>query len=114
MHVGGPTREFLHLLVGEISRNNSLFCGSPSSRVPLHNMTELSRKTYKFVGAILAFSIVCGGPAPGYFAEAVADYLVYGFDGVKALIGDIPDPLIRDKIAKVNIRSLCETLSMSQ
>ena len=101
IYTGGPTREFLHLPVSEISRNNSLFCGPTSSRVSNHNMLELSRKIYQYVGAILVFSIVYGGPAPGFFAESVTDYVAFGFDKVKALIADILDPMVKGKVEKV-------------
>ena len=64
---GGPLREFLQLLMSEIARNNTLFCGDETARVPNHNMVELSKKTYEYVGSMLAVSIVHGGPAPYFF-----------------------------------------------
>jgi len=64
-------------------------------------MKELDRVTYKYVGAILALSIVYGGPAPQFFAESVADYFVYGFNGVQTTIEDIPDTLVKEKLTKV-------------
>ena len=61
---GGPLREFFHILISEISQNNYLFCGDATSRVPMHNMTELTKRTYYFVGVMVAMSLVHGGPAP--------------------------------------------------
>ena len=71
-------REFLHLLVSSIARNNTLFVGAINQRAPLHNMVELEKNTYYYVGAMLATSIVHGGPPPCFFSNAVADYLLYG------------------------------------
>ena len=67
MDAGGPLREFFHLLLSEIAQNNTLFCGKVMVRIPKLNMVELSKQTYKCVGAILAASIVHGGPAPKFF-----------------------------------------------
>lgn len=91
----------MFLIVGEIARNNSLFTGELKSRVPAHNMLELSKKTYQHVGSILALSLVYGGPAPHFFAESVADYIVYGLDKTRCTIDDIPDITIKQKLAKV-------------
>ena len=47
---GGPLREFLHLLTGEIATNNSLFCGPEECRIPLPNVVGLEKLTYKHIG----------------------------------------------------------------
>ena len=67
MDAGGPLCEFFHLLLSEIAQNNILFCGKAMARIPKHNMVELSKQTYKCIGAILAVSTVHGGPAPEFF-----------------------------------------------
>ena len=77
---GGPLREFLHLLMGEIATNNSLFCGLEDCRVPLPNMVGLEKLTYKHVGEMMAVSIIHGGPAPNFMAKSVVDYLLYGIE----------------------------------
>ena len=87
--------------MGEISRNNSLFTGDLKFRVPAHNMLELSKKTYRHVGSILALSIVYGGPAPHFLAESVADYIIHGLEKTQCTIHDIPDHIIKEKMAKV-------------
>ncbi len=61
-----------------------LLCGDPTSRTLTHNMNELRKKTYKHVGTMMALSIIHGGPAPAFFSIAVADYIVYGTEKVKA------------------------------
>lgn len=96
---GGPLREFFLLLLRAISQKNSLFCGSETSRVPVHNMLEL--KTYFHIGVMIATSIIHGGPSPKFFAPFVADYFVYGLSGVRATPSDISDFETQLKILKV-------------
>ena len=98
---GGPLREFLHLLVSSITHNNTLFVGAVNQRAPLHNMVELEKNTYYYVGAMLATSIVHGGPPPCVFSNVVADYLLYGMRKTKPTIADIPDNTIQQKLIKV-------------
>lgn len=78
--VGGPLREFFHILVSSIAHNHLLFAGEEGNRVPTHNILELEKRSYFYVGEILAVSIVHGGPAPSFFTEAVADFLLYGIE----------------------------------
>lgn len=71
--------------------SHAMFCGSENSRVPVHNMTKFRKRSYYHVGAMIATSIIHGGPAPNFFADAVADYFCYGISGVKATPADIPN-----------------------
>ena len=98
---GGPLKEFLFLAVSAIANNNSLFCGSETKRVPRHNLVELEKKSYYYIGAIIALSLAHGGPAPQFFTKAVADYIVYGVQNVRATINDIPDENIKEKLQLV-------------
>ena len=98
---GGPLREFLHLVVAEIHRNNTLLCGAPSSRTLTHNIHELEKNTYYHIGALLATSIVHGGPAPSFFCNAVTEFIVFGISIVKATIDDVPDPSVKESLQKV-------------
>ena len=98
---GGPLREFFYLLVQSISKNNSLFCGEEGNRVPQVNAVELKKQTYKKVGEMLATSLVHGGPAPHFFSEAVADYILFGMDKVRVTVSDVPDNDVRSKLIKV-------------
>ena len=70
---GGPLREFFHLLLCAICGNNSLLCGDEASQFPVHNMLELSKKTYFYIGAMIATSLVHGGSAPQFFSPCVYD-----------------------------------------
>ena len=98
---GGPLREFFHLLVSSISQNNNLFCSAEGGRVPRLNVTEFEKKTYYYIGMMLALSLVHGGPAPHFFTDAVADYIVYGMSKVRATPADVPDKVIRQKLLQV-------------
>ena len=84
-----------------VAHSYMLFCGAFNSRVPRHNLVELKKKTYFYIGAIIALSLIHGGPGPHFFSPAVADYIVYGVQNVKAGIMDVPEHEMRDKIKKV-------------
>ena len=99
---GGPLREFLYRLMLALSQNEMLFCGPTTSRVPRHNLVELERRTYFYIGVIIALSLIHGGPGPQFFSPAVADYIVYGVQSVKAKVVDVPDIEVREKIQKVS------------
>ena len=92
----------MHLAVGEIQKNNTLLCGSMTRRSLSHNIHELERNTYIYLGAILAVSIVHGGPAPAFFCSAVADFVAFGMSRVKPSFEDIPDMYVRESISKVS------------
>lgn len=64
-------------------------------------MLELARDTYKYVGMMVAASIVHGDPAPCFFAESVVDYIMYGIECVKGNLDDIEDFSVREKLEKV-------------
>lgn len=81
--------------------NNSLFCGPLTGRVPRHSVLELEKKTFYYVGAIIGLSIIHGGPAPQFFSDAVADYIVRGVQHVKATIEDVPEYEIRKSLERV-------------
>ena len=98
---GGPLREFLHLLMGEIAANNSLFCGQEDCRVPLPNMVGLEKLTFQHIGEMMAVSIIHGGPAPNFLAQSVVDYLLYGIAKVRATIEEVPCATMRTKLYKV-------------
>ena len=66
-----------------------------------HNVIELNKKAYFHVGQIPSISLVHGGPAPLFFAEPVADYILYGLE-VKVSIADKQDKAIKRKLQKVS------------
>ena len=98
---GGPMREYMRLLLGSIISNNSLFCGDVNSHFLQYNVIELNKKTYFHVGQILSITLVHGGPAP-FFAEPVANYILYGLERVKVSSTDMQDRTIKRKLQEVN------------
>ena len=99
---GGPMREYMRLLLGSVVSNNSLFCGEMDSRFLRHNVIELNKKTYFHVGQILSITLVHGGPAPSFFAQPIADYILYGLDKVKVSITDVQNVVIKRRLQKVS------------
>ena len=100
---GGPLREFLYRLMLALSQNEMLFCGPTTSRTPRHNLVELERS---YVGVIIALSLIHGGPGPQFFSPAVADYIVYGVQSVKAKVVDVPDIEVREQKGSYVIRPM--------
>ena len=98
---GGPLREFLHLLISSIARNNSPFAGDETHRVPAHNVMQVEKNTYYYVGVMLTISIVHGGPAPSFFSGAVADFLLRGLGKTQPTVYDVPDLGLQQKLIKV-------------
>lgn len=74
--VGGPLREFLHLLMGEIAANNSLFLRRRALRAPVPNMAALQKLTFKHVGEMISVSPIHGGPPPTFLAQWTIMYMV--------------------------------------
>ena len=99
---GGPLREFLRLLHASLFSSNTLFCGSDTARVPTHNALELEKRSYYFIGASISLCFVHGGPPPQCLSSAVADYIVYGIQHIKATPMDVPDTTMKDKLMKVS------------
>ncbi|XP_065887268.1 uncharacterized protein [Dysidea avara] len=98
---GGPLREFFHLLLGEICGNNSLFCGPDTARVPLHNVAALTKQTFKYIGYMIGASLVNGGPSPSFFANIVADYILYGIERTKVKLEDVVNLNMQRKLTKL-------------
>ncbi len=74
----------MYLLIKAVAENNTLLAGPDDNRVPRHNVVELQKRTYFFVGIIFALLIIHGGPAPQFLSSAVADYIVFGPLHIKA------------------------------
>ena len=60
---GDPLREYFHLLVGEICKNNTLFLGDVKDHIPVHNVLVDTKHTFKSVGCMLGASLINGGPS---------------------------------------------------
>ena len=104
---GGPLREFLHLAIGAIATSNSLFHGREDCRIPTPNQAELEKRTYQYVGEMIAVSLVHGGPAPLFFAPSVVDYIVHGISKVKSTVNEVPNQRIKNKLEMVSLKRSC-------
>ena len=60
-----------------------------------------SRGHSSILVSFFALSVMHGGPAPMFLSSAVADYIVYGVQRVKATIADVPNPHIQQLLKKV-------------
>ena len=107
-------QEYMPLLLGSVVSNNSLFCGEIDSRFLRHNVIELNKKTYFHVGQILSITLVHGGPAPSFFAQPIADYILYGLDKVKISITDVQNLVIKRRSQKVSAHILSYPNSNNQ
>ena len=79
---------------------------SPLSHVPLLNVLELRKGTYKHIGEFIALSVMHGGPGPHCFSKAVADYFLFGLQKVHGDLDDIPDKIVREKVEKACYTSI--------
>lgn len=98
---GGPCQEFFRLVINEMMMNNSFFQGPDHARMPLHNITELKKSSFKVIGEIIALSIVHGGPGPQCLSHACVDYLSFGLNKVHPSLDDVHQFSIKEKINKV-------------
>ncbi len=105
--MGGPTREFLTMLMNTISRS-SLFVGSEENRLLSCFSKELQDGDYFLAGKIIAVSIVHGGPGPENFSPILFDSIVKGPEAVKVSVDDV-----FDHEAKQQLRRLQDCTSIS-
>ena len=98
---GGPRREYLRLMMSAMSDQNDLLDGPKDRRVLRHNLLSAEKGHFYIMGCFIVLSLTQGGPAPGFFAPSVVDYLVGGCVNVHPCIGDIPDFEVHDKLKKV-------------
>ena len=100
---GGPLREFLRLLMEEIASNNSLFSGADEHRVPAQNMSAFEKQTYRYIGQMIAVSLIHGGPAPTFLAPSVVGYILKGIRGADPQVKEVPNLHVRQKLEEVCI-----------
>lgn len=95
---GGPTREFLRLLLKEAT-TCSIFEG-PKEALQLALSTEaLSKNTYRTVGLIFALSLLHGGPAPACLSDNLFRRITQ--QETKASIDDVKDDSVKLVLQKI-------------
>ena len=106
---GGPRREYFQLLQHDIACKSGLFGGWPDRVVLLHNVEALSRNKYFIIGKMLATALVQGGQPPVHFADAVADFLVFGSVKSPVNLDDITDFEVKTSLQKVCGCTVCHS-----
>ncbi len=51
---GGPCREYLRLLMSEMSKQGHLFTGPTTCKVPMHNALALTKGDFYKIGTLLS------------------------------------------------------------
>ncbi|XP_028449616.1 G2/M phase-specific E3 ubiquitin-protein ligase-like isoform X2 [Perca flavescens] len=97
---GGPSREFLRLLVMAIK--DSMYFTGPEDK---KNVSLISRALdsgeYKYIGEMLAFAIVHGGIRPSFFSERLYCMLAH-CPTPPIKIEEVDDMEIREKLQRIN------------
>ncbi|XP_069105066.1 uncharacterized protein [Argopecten irradians] len=98
--LGGPKREFLRLLMAELSE--VIFQGGEKNKFFLHDLEKLTASTYELAGRLVAFSVLHGGPGIPVLHPMAYQFIVQGESafkmGLPAVEDCICDMETRDKI----------------
>ncbi|XP_058877033.1 G2/M phase-specific E3 ubiquitin-protein ligase-like [Acipenser ruthenus] len=106
---GGPTREFLTLLMQTLQ--NSKICeGSEDWKNVTCDSQALRDDDYFLAGRIIAVSLVHGGPSPNFFSQTLYDSLAYDPQQVTPSVKDICDRDIAEIILEMENVSTLEGL----
>lgn len=105
---GGPTREFLTLLM-EAIRTRRIFEGKDYAKYLTFHSKAADENEYFYIGRMIAVSIVHGGPGPCCLSPNFFMYLVGKDKTFEAPIDDIPDEEIKKALLEIkNATSLSE------
>lgn len=110
---GGPTREFLTLLMDAI-KTSRFFEGKDDGKYLSFDSKAAEGDEYFQVGRMVAVSIVHGGPGPRCFSPSFYQYLVGKVKTIEAPIEDIPDTEVRNVLLEIkNARTLEELVELA-
>ncbi|CAM4619131.1 unnamed protein product [Leuciscus chuanchicus] len=110
---GGPTREFLTLLMDAI-KTSRFFEGKDDGKYLSFDSKAAEGDEYFHVGRMVAVSIVHGGPGPRCFSPSFYQYLVGKVKTIEAPIEDIPDTEVRNVLLEIkNARTLEELVELA-
>ena len=102
---GGPSREFFHLVLKQMSHDGNLFGGQSSQCVLAHNVLALQFNEFHIAGHLIALSLLYGGPAPHFFSRSVLSYLLNEPPNT-TMVDEIPDYDVRSSLNKVCLQRL--------
>ncbi|KAL0965914.1 hypothetical protein UPYG_G00287790 [Umbra pygmaea] len=96
---GGPTREFLRLLMREI-HSYEIFEGPDWNKILACNCQALYSGKYRLVGSMIAMCIAHGGVEPQFFSQRLY-HQVCGLPAPEPQIHEIVDYSFKDKLLKI-------------
>ncbi|XDV17715.1 hypothetical protein PO909_023535 [Leuciscus waleckii] len=96
---GGPTREFLRLLMKELL-DSRYFVGPENGKSLALDSLGLSRGTYKVLGMIISVCLVHGGVGPCVLARRLYSQLS-GIPAPPVNIEEVYDPELHDQLDKI-------------
>ncbi|CAI5684391.1 unnamed protein product [Oreochromis niloticus] len=109
---GGPTREFLTLLM-EAIKTRRIFEGKHHAKYFTFDSKAGDENEYFYIGRMIAVSIVHGGPGPHCLSPNFFMYLVGKDKTFEAPIDDIPDEEIKKALLQKYTRGAlhrCQTI----
>lgn len=107
---GGPTRDFLYILMKELVRGSfsgiKIFEGETGHLLPVFNYDLLSSHFFELVGKMVLHSVLhkCRGLAG--ISPPIASYIISGSrDSVleHLAVTDLPDPCLRHNLSEVHV-----------
>lgn len=97
---GGPRREFFTAFF-EAIQSSAILEGPPGQQILSHNIKCLTKQQYKYLGYVIALSIMNGGPGPHLFHRAIAEKIAFGQVKSEVSIADVGDYELRVHLLKV-------------
>ncbi|XP_048015482.1 G2/M phase-specific E3 ubiquitin-protein ligase-like [Megalobrama amblycephala] len=105
---GGPTREFLTLLMDTI-KTRRIFEGKDNAKYLSFDSKAAEENEYFNIGRMIAVSIVHGGPGPRCLSPNFFLYLIGKVKTIEAPVEDIHDEEVRKALVEIeNAASLSE------
>ncbi len=98
--LGGPTREFLSLLIKHINRS-SMFIGDDQNKFITCLNQNLQSGDYSLAGRIVAMSLVHGGPGPNSFSSILFNSIACNPRSVVVSIEDVYDEKIANQLREL-------------
>ncbi|XP_072572064.1 G2/M phase-specific E3 ubiquitin-protein ligase-like isoform X1 [Paramormyrops kingsleyae] len=111
---GGPTREFLTLLMDSI-KTRRVFEGKDNAKYLSFDSKAAEDNEYFHIGRMIAVSIVHGGPGPRCLSPNLFLYLIGKVKTLEAPIEDIPDDEVKRGLLEIkNATSLSKLQELTE
>lgn len=73
----------------------------PGQQIISHNIENLTKHYYKYLGYVIVLSFINGGPSPYNFHKAIAERIVFDKVDTNLSVGDVGDYEFREHLIKV-------------